>query len=97
MGRRFGSSRSAAAASTLLVDKKGEATADTGESKAMPLMFRIKAQVAGAKVKAEVASVAPAPTQDEASDNHRMTQVTVLARPTSSVRNFQAKLEATPR
>ena len=47
MGRRFGSSRSAAAASTLLVDKKGEATADTGESKAMPLMFRVEASGGG--------------------------------------------------
>ena len=55
MGRRFGSSRSAAAASTLLVDKKGEATADTGESEAilhmlregMPLMLRVEASGGG--------------------------------------------------
>ena len=57
MGRRFGSSRSAAAASTLLVDKKGEATADTGESEAIlhmlregtpkPLMFGVVASGGG--------------------------------------------------
>ena len=55
MGRRFGNSWSAAAASTLLVDKKGEATADTGESKAilhvfregMPLMLRVVASGGG--------------------------------------------------
>ena len=33
--------------STLLADKKGEATADTGESKAMPLMFRVEASGGG--------------------------------------------------
>ena len=82
--------------STLLADKKGEATADTGESEAMPLMFRIEAG-GGGEVRVAAVSVALAPTQGEASDNHRMTQATVLARPTSSERNFQAKLEATPR
>ena len=29
------------------MDKKGEATADTGESKAMPLMFRVEASGGG--------------------------------------------------
>ena len=46
-GGSSGSSRSAAAASTLLADKKFEATADTGEGKAMPLMFRVEASGGG--------------------------------------------------
>ena len=56
-GGSSGSSRSAAAASTLLVDKKGEATADTGESEAIlhmlregtpkPLMFGVVASGGG--------------------------------------------------
>ena len=49
-GGSSGSFRSAAAVSTLLTllaDKKFEATADTGESKAMPLMFRVEASGGG--------------------------------------------------
>ena len=56
-GGSSGSSRSAAAASTLLADKKGEATADTGESEAIlhmlregtptPLMFGVVASGGG--------------------------------------------------